>query len=124
MGERGSAKRMVLQVPVVLEAHPDLIAYWPVIIVPGNRNHGRTTLRMALDARVIRRDAVHPAWVQDVVTSRARDMFAPGPVTFFATHIPLCHPLGFDVVAHRMAPVTQFSGGTLHVVRRIVWLPP
>src|SRR6202023_3229069 len=47
-----------------------------------------------------------------------------GPVTLFASNIPLRHLFGVDVVVDGVASVASRPRRPLHIVRRIKWLPP
>src|SRR3984893_6846192 len=79
---------------------------------------------MALDARITGLNIVHARWIQNVRTSRMRDVFASRPMAFLAAHVPLRHLFRVDVVVDRMATVTSRASGPLHIVRRIKRLPP
>ncbi len=96
----------------------------PVVIFAGDRILNRASLRMALDAGVVRMDVIHPRGVQNVGSRRMRDVLAPRPVAPLAAYIPLGHRLILDVVIHRMAPIASRPGRPFQVVGRIEGRPP
>src|SRR5580704_1474661 len=51
-------------------------------------------------------------------------VLAAWPVTLFAANVPLRHLFGVDVVVDGVASIAGWAGRPLHIVRRIVWLPP
>src|ERR1700731_325205 len=53
-----------------------------------------------------------------------RHMLTAGTVATFAAHIPLCHLLRVNVVAHRVTTVTCWAGRSLHIFGWIVRRPP
>src|SRR5271156_5702666 len=79
---------------------------------------------MALDAGVAGLHVIHPRRTQDIFARWMLHVFAPRPMTLLASHIPLRHPLGVNVVVHRMAAIASRSRRPLHVVRWIKRLPP
>ena len=72
-----------------------------------------------MNANIVGRNVAFAGRINDVGTGRMLHMFAPRPVTLFATHIPFCHRLGSDVIIYRVATVAECAGRTLKIIRRI-----
>src|SRR5579859_6429591 len=118
------AERVIFQFPKILQAKARVVANRPIVIFPFNRNCHGTSLRVALNAGVTGCNVVHVRGVQDVAARWMIGVFAAWPVTAFASHVPFGDLLGMDVVVNGMAAVARGAGWALHIVRRIVWLPP
>src|SRR5215831_21143625 len=67
---------------------------------------------------------IHAGWIQDVSRRVMGHVLTARPVASFAAHVPFGHTVIVDVVVYRVAAVTGWSGGPLHVVSRIKRFPP
>src|SRR5215469_10198947 len=57
--ESGLSQRTVLELPVIGQFEPDVIADWPVVVLPLDRLRSRLSLGMARDAGVAGRHRIH-----------------------------------------------------------------
>ena len=60
--ESGLAQRAVLQLPIVGQPHPDVVADWPVVVFPLDRTRSRLTTGSALPGRAWPPMAVPECW--------------------------------------------------------------
>src|SRR5271168_2478961 len=100
MGEGRIAEFMVLELPEVAEVQAHVEPDRPVIVFALDRALKRASLRMTLDARVVRVHIVETAGIDDRLSNRPRDMRAARPVATLATDIPLRRRFGRNVVVH------------------------
>src|SRR5690348_3383939 len=115
---------MVLELPEVAELKADAKADRPIVVFSIDRIPERPSLRVALDAGVVRIDVIETGGVHDGFPNRTGYMGAARPMTAFAADIPFRDALRFDVVVDRMAAVAQRPGGALRIVGRIERHPP
>src|SRR6185437_7668744 len=105
--ERRLAQLMFFQFPEVLEIQSYVKSHGPVIILALDRVCQRLSLRVALDADVVSLNIVQACWIDYVGARRLPDVFATRTMAPFASNIPFRDRLGFYVVVHRMAAVTE-----------------
>lgn len=117
-------KFVFFQLPVILQIHPHLKSYRPVIILSAHRIIERLTLRVTLNAHIGSLDRVEPGRVDDIRLRRPAHVSGAGAMAFLTANIPFGHGLGFDVVVDRVATVTKRAGWALHVVCGIKRNPP
>src|ERR1700733_8612021 len=101
-----------------------MVANGPVIILAFDGIRQRASLRMALDASIVRRNVIHSRRIENVSARRMLNVLAARPVALFAANVPLRHLFGVDVVVDGVASIAGWPRGPLHIVRRIKRLPP
>src|ERR1700724_972501 len=99
-----------------------MVANGPVIILAFDGIRQRASLRMALDASIVRRNVIHSRRIENVSAHWMLYVLAARPVALFATHVPLCHLFGLDVVVDGVASIAGRARRPLHIICRIVWL--
>src|SRR5450755_3750092 len=106
---------MFFQLPEILKLLPHFKTDRPVVVLAFNGILERPSLRVTLDANVVR---LHEAQAHGVHDVRLRGLLHVGStrtVAFFAAYVPFRHSLGLDIVIHRMAAVAKWSSGALRV---------
>ena len=99
-------------------------SYGPIVVLVLNWILQRLSLRVALNAGVVRSDEIQfrrihdirPRWIRCVVPSRAMAAFTPD--------VPFFHALCFDVVVDGMATITERPCWAFGVVGGIERYPP
>ncbi len=79
---------------------------------------------MALNANVSCANGIELFGIDDVGGGGMSDVFAARTVALFASHIPLGHLHGLQVVVHRVTTIAGGSGGTIFIWLGIKLDPP
>src|SRR5436190_1139441 len=115
---------MFFQLPKFLKIPAHLKTNGPIVIFAFDRVFQRLSLRVALDTDVIRLNEFQACGIHNVRTGRLPHVRRSRSMALFAAHIPLGYALVLDVVVDRMAAVTEWTRGTLHIVIWIKSGPP
>ena len=124
MGESRLARFVLFQAPVIAELQADVETDGPIIVLGLDRILQRLTLRMTLDADIVRLDIIEPGGIHDVRTGRMLDVRDTRSMAFFTTDIPLRDRLGLDVIAHRVAAVAKWAGRAFEIIAGVERYPP
>src|SRR5450631_3496891 len=89
MSEREIAKFVILELPKIDQLFAHMEAHRPVVILSFDRICERLTLRVALNASVVRLHVVEPGRVHDVGLALMLDVVAARTMAFLAPNIPL-----------------------------------
>ena len=124
MGEREIAKLVLLELPEILQVRSLIKPNGPIVVLPFNRVFQRLSLRMTLNAGIVRAPGIEPRGVHNRGWHGPLNMFAARTMTFFAAHVPFCDLLRFHVVVYGVAAVASRPRRTFHVVGWIERDPP
>lgn len=105
MCEGGFAEFVIFELPEVSQLQSYVVTDRPIVVFPGDGIGQGASLRMALDAGIVRLNVIEPRGVDDICARGMFDVFAAGAVTFFAADIPLGDVFGRNIVVDGMAAV-------------------
>src|SRR5690349_11743413 len=107
---------MWLQLPIVRQLQPGMIADRPIVMGALDRVRQRLALGMALYAGVVRLHEILAGGIEDVDEGGMRGMGAARAMTHLAADIPFGWQFGVEIVVDRVAPVAERSSGTIGIV--------
>src|SRR5689334_24281385 len=103
---------MWLQLPIVRQLQPGMIADRPIVIGALDRVRQRLALGMALYTGVVRLHEILAGGIEDVDEGGMRGMGAACAMTHLAADIPFGRLFGVEIVIDGMAPVAERPGRT------------
>ena len=113
-----------IQRPEVAQVLTDVEADGPVVVAAFDGIAERLSLRMTLNAGVVRVHAVGTRRIEDFRAGRLRRVRRAGTVALLASHVPLGDLLRAHVVFNGVAAIARRSGRPLQIVPGIVRDPP
>ena len=98
--EVGLAEFVFLELPVIAQIATLVKPDRPIVVLRQDRIRERLSLRMALNAGIVRPGEVQPRWIDDVGGERLAHVLTAWAMAALATDVPLSDLFGLDVVVH------------------------
>ena len=124
MRKRQLAQLVVFQFPKIDQFFAHVKANRPIVVFAFDGIRQRLTLRVTLDAGVVRLHIVELGGIDDIRLTLVLYVIAAGTVASLAANVPFRDFLGVDIVIDRVASIAERPGWPLHVVGGVKRCPP